>query len=79
MEHELIQNDEKEQIEHELGLNNKPLLTLNEAAKYYHIGVNRLRDITNKKCCQDYIMFCGRKRLIKREMFKNYLNTQFSV
>lgn len=53
-------------------------LTLEEAAAYFGIGVNRLRDITNTEHCQ-YVLFAGNKRLIKREPFKKYLETTYSI
>ena len=57
---------------------NKYSLTLEEAADYFNIGVNKLRDLTNDNDCQ-FVLFNGTKRLIKRELFEEYLNNQISI
>ena len=56
----------------------KSNLTLEEAAAYCNIGVNKLREITNEKdCC--FVLWCGNKRLIKRRLLDEYLEKAFSV
>ena len=50
----------------------KANLTLEEAAAYSGIGINKLREITNRKDCH-CVLFIGRKRLIKRQQFEEYL------
>lgn len=47
-------------------------LTLEETAAYFGIGINKLREITNEKDC-NFVLFIGRKRLIKRRQFEEYL------
>lgn len=49
----------------------KSNLTLEEAAVYSGIGINKLRDITNEKGC-DFVIFIGTKRLIKRRKLDEY-------
>lgn len=49
----------------------KSNLTLEEAAAYSGIGINKLRDITNAKGC-DFVIFIGTKRLIKRRKLDEY-------
>ncbi len=56
----------------------KMLLTLNEAAAYSGIGVNKLREITQDKRC-DFVVFVGRKRMIKRKLFEKYLEQTYSL
>jgi len=56
----------------------KATLTLEEAAEYFNIGVNKLRDITNEQDCQ-FVLFNGSKRLIKRKRFENYLENLYSI
>ena len=53
-------------------------LTVEEAAVYYNIGENKLREITDKPDCQ-FVLFVGRKRLIKRKQFERYLNRAYSI
>ncbi len=57
----------------------KTFLSLEEGAEYYGIGINRLRDLTDQKECENYILWSGRKRLIKREAFEAYLNGLYSI
>lgn len=56
----------------------KANLTLNEAAEFYNIGVNKLRDITNEENCP-FVLFVGSKRLIKRKQFDAYMECAYSI
>lgn len=56
----------------------KALLTLPEAAEYFNIGVNKLREITEESNCP-YVVFIGKKRLIKRERLEKYLNEVYEL
>ena len=44
----------------------KAALTLEEAAAYTSIGINKLRELTNNPRCE-FVIYVGRKRLIKRK------------
>ena len=59
-------------------ISEKAALTLEEAAAYSNIGINKLREITNENCC-DFVFFVGNKRLIKRKRFEQYLDRVFSL
>lgn len=52
----------------------KSNLTLEEAAAYFNIGINKLREMTSAKNCV-FVIFNGSKRLIKRRKFEEYLET----
>lgn len=56
----------------------KSNLTLEEAAAYYGIGVNKLRELTNDDKCK-FVLWVGNKRLVKRKMFERYLEGVFSL
>lgn len=56
----------------------KANLTFEEAAAYFGIGINKLRDLTSGDTCP-FVLWVGSKRLIKRRMFEKYLETAFSV
>ena len=56
----------------------KSNLTLEEAAAYYSIGVNKLRELTNEDNCK-YVLWIGNRRLIKRRVFEKYLEGVFSL
>ena len=53
-------------------------LTLEEAAIYFGIGQNKLRELTNSDNCP-YVIWCGNKRLITRRLFTEYLEKMYSV
>lgn len=57
----------------------KAALTLEEAAAYFNIGVNRLRNLTNSKECEKYVLFVGDKRLIKRKPFEKFVESSYSI
>ena len=48
----------------------KTNFTLEEAAAYSGIGINKLREITNNDRC-DFVLWVGTKRLIKRKQLDN--------
>lgn len=56
----------------------KPTLTLEEAAAYTNIGINRLRDISNEDDC-DFVVWVGSKRLFKRKKLEAFIDSQFSL
>ena len=59
-------------MKQEIQIWEKSNLTLEETAAYFGIGINKLREMTDKKDCP-YVLFIGRKRLIKRRQFEKYL------
>ena len=56
----------------------KSNLTLAEAANYFNIGVNKLREISDEEDCP-FVLWVGSKRLIKRARFEKYLDTAYSI
>ncbi len=56
----------------------KANLTLVEAAAYFGIGVNKLREMSNDRNCQ-FVLFVGTKRLIKRKALERYLEEAYSI
>jgi len=56
----------------------KANLSLEEAAAYFGIGVNKLRDMTNDENCP-FVLWNGSKRLIKRKAFECYLEQSYSI
>lgn len=56
----------------------KTLLTLDEAAAYSGLGVNKLREITNDEL-SDIVLWVGSKRLIKRKRLDRYIERTYSV
>ncbi len=62
----------------EVPISEKALLTVDEASEYFNIGSQRIRDLTNDDNCP-YVLWIGTKRLIKREMLKEFLYSQYSI
>ncbi len=56
----------------------KSNLTLAEAALYSGIGINRLRELSDKQNCS-FVLWVGSKRLIKRKKLDEFLERQFSI
>ena len=71
-------NKEEINMKREISIAEKSLLTLEEAAGYFNIGVNKLRDLTNDDHCP-FVIWNGSKRLIKRKLFEEYLYNSHSV
>lgn len=53
--------------------NEKYCLTIKEAAEYFNIGENKLRELVASPDCP-FVIFVGTKRLIKRKLFETYLD-----
>ena len=56
----------------------KTMLTLEEAASLTGIGINKLRDLSNKETC-NFVLWNGSRRLLKREKLEEYLNKAYSI
>ena len=50
----------------------KSNLTLEEVAAYSGIGINKLRDLSNREDCE-FVLWVGSKRLIKRRLLDEFL------
>lgn len=51
-------------------------LKVKEAAEYFGIGENKLRDIANDNKEADYLLWIGNRVQFKRALFEKYLNEQ---
>lgn len=56
----------------------KALLTLEEAAEYTGLGLHKLREISNDKSCT-FILWNGSKRMFKRRKLDEYLEDAYSI
>ena len=56
----------------------KSNFTLEEAAAYSGIGINKLRDLTSEQNCQ-FVLWVGNKRLIKRRLFDKFIEQEYSI
>lgn len=55
-----------------LPINQKSLLTIPEAAEYSNIGQNKISEMLKNPRCT-FVLYVGRKKLIKRELFDSFL------
>lgn len=71
------------EIMKETAINTVPIwqkinLTINEAAEYSNIGINRLTELVNSPMCP-FVLHVGKKRLIKRKEFEKYIEKILEV
>lgn len=59
-------------------INDKLLLTVDEAALYTNIGQNRLSELLRKPMCP-FVLYVGRKKLIKRKELEKYLSDSIEI
>lgn len=53
-------------------------LTLEEAAAYFNIGINRIREMANEH--EDkFVLWVGNRRMIKRKKFEQFLEEKHSI
>ena len=53
----------------------KAMLTKQEAALYSHIGINKLEEMLKVP----FVLYVGKKKLIKRREFEEYLSEQIEI
>ena len=75
--HELMVNKGR-RIKGEVMLNQKYLLTLEEASEYTGLGLQKLRDLSNAEDCA-FVLWNGSKRMFKREKLEEYLSNAYSI
>ena len=56
----------------------KSNLSLEEAAAYSGIGINKLREITNEDRCK-FVLWVGNKRLNNRRLFDQFIEQAYSI
>ena len=61
-----------------ISIENKYLLTIKEAALYTNIGINKIELMLNEPMCP-FVIYVGRKRLVKRKEFENYLEHKIAL
>lgn len=69
---------ERDEKELEIPVWLKANLTVEEAAAYTGIGMNKLREISDDDSC-DFVLWIGRKRLLKRKKLEEFLENAFSL
>lgn len=59
-------------------ISQKCLLTLEEAAQYTGLGMQKLRNLSSDENC-GFVLWNGSKRMFKREKLVSYLNSLYSI
>lgn len=52
----------------------KYALSIEEAAEYFGVGENRLRDLVKEQQDANFFLWIGNRTKIKRRLFENYLD-----
>ncbi len=68
----------EDQVPTSSDLGEKSNLTLEEAAAYSGIGINKLREMSDSKDCT-FVLWNGTKRLLKRRRLDEHLDRLFSI
>lgn len=53
-------------------------LTIEEAAAYSNIGMNKLRSMADEPSCP-FVLYIGRRKVIKRREFERYLEKAVEI
>ena len=56
----------------------KTNLTVEEAAAYSGSGRNKIRELSDNEDCP-FVLWVGSKRMIKRKLFDEYIEKQYSI
>lgn len=56
----------------EIPIYEKLLLTKEEAAAYSHVGINKLEELLKIPNCT-FVLYVGKKKLIKRKEFEKFI------
>lgn len=61
-------------VEQKIPIWEKLNLTIKEAAEYSNIGIGKIKEITKQPNCP-FVLYIGKRRLIKRKEFEKYLSS----
>ena len=50
------------------------MLTLHEAAEYFHIGEKKMRQIVDENIDAKFLLENGNRIMVKKKLFEEYLN-----
>ena len=61
-----------------LSINQKYTLTIEEAAEYSNIGQNRISNLLKNPRCS-FVLHVGKKKLVKRKEFEDFLSRSVEI
>lgn len=67
-----------DEMQMEIPIWEKQLLTIDEAALYTNIGQNRISELLKKPSCP-FVIYIGRKKLVKRKEFEKFLSENIEL
>lgn len=56
----------------------KVTLTIQEAAEYSNIGINRIDNLLKNPRCP-FVLYVGRKKLVKRKEFEKFISESIEI
>ena len=56
----------------------KACMTIDEAAAYSNIGINKIDELAKKPNCP-FVIYIGRKKLIKRKEFEKFISDNIEI
>ena len=59
-------------------ISEKATLTIKEASAYTNIGINKMYDMLRRPNCP-FVLFVGKKKLVKREQLEDYLKKHIAI
>lgn len=72
-------NDERKYyVMKEVPIKDKLNLTIEEAAAYSNIGICKINELAKDPKCP-FVLYVGRKKLIKRTVFEKYINNALEL
>lgn len=57
----------------------KYTLTVNEACIYFHIGEKKMKEILDDNYDADFILKSGKRTMIKRRRFEQFIDRQVAI
>ena len=67
-----------ESMNNKMPISEKLNLTIEEAAEYSTIGINKLYELTNEPTCT-FVLWIGKKRVIKRKEFEKFIEKSIEI
>lgn len=62
----------------EVPISEKVALTIEEAAAYSNIGICKLNELAKRPMCP-FVLYVGRKKLIKRKEFEKFISDSLEL
>lgn len=59
-------------------IHEKLALTIREAAEYSNIGINKIDEMLRTPNCP-FVLFVGKKKLVKRKAFEEFISSRLTI